>query len=169
MPRGEHIRNLGSMPTYATADRPDRAGLEEFLRPRHRAVLITRKSSGALQRSPVTCGVDSEGRLVVATYPQRAKVGNIRRDAAVSVCVLSDEFNGPYVHVDGTAEIVDLPEAVEPLVEYFRSVAGEHSDWDEYREAMVRQGKCLIRVTIDDWGAVATGGFPPEQDRSTGR
>ncbi|MBX4413685.1 PPOX class F420-dependent oxidoreductase, partial [Mycobacterium tuberculosis] len=80
------------------------------------------------------------------------------------VCVLSDEFNGPYVHVDGTAEIVDLPEAVEPLVEYFRSVAGEHSDWDEYREAMVRQDKCLIRVTIDDWGPVATGGFPPEQD-----
>ncbi|MGX1770387.1 PPOX class F420-dependent oxidoreductase, partial [Dietzia sp. NPDC055343] len=79
----------------------------------------------------------------------------------VSVCVLSDDWNGPYVHLDGTAEIVDLPEAVEPLVEYFRSVAGEHSDWDEYREAMVRQGKSLIRVTIDDWGPVATGGFPP--------
>jgi len=153
------------MTTFATADRPDRAGLEEFLRPRHRAVLITRRGSGGLQSSPVTCGIDEAGRLVVATYPQRAKVANIRRDPAVSVCVLSDEFTGPYVHLDGAAEIVDLPEAVEPLVEYFRSVAGEHGDWDEYRAAMVRQGKCLIRVTIDRWGPVATGGFPPEQGR----
>ena len=100
-------------------------------------------------------------RLVVPTYLQRAKVSNIRLDPTVSVFVLSDDFNGPYVHLDGTAEIVDLPEAVEPLVEYFRSVAGEHDDWDEYREAMVRQGKSLIRVTINDWGPVATGGFPP--------
>lgn len=159
---GGRVRNLGTMPKYATAERPDRAGLDDFVRPRHRAVLITRRSSGGLQTSPVTCGVDSEGRLVVATYPQRAKVANIRRDPAVSVCVLSDDFNGPYVHLDGTAEIVDLPEAVEPLVEYFRSIAGEHDDWDEYRAAMVRQGKCLIRVAIDDWGPIATGGFPPE-------
>lgn len=151
------------MPKFATADRIDREALLDFLRTRHRAVLVTRRSSGELQSSPVTCGLDAEGRLVVATYPQRAKVRNIRRDAAVSVCVLSDDWNGPYVHLDGTGEIVDLPDAVEPLVEYFRSVAGEHDDWDEYREAMVRQGKCLVRVTIDDWGPVATGGFPPEQ------
>ena len=152
------------MTKYATAERPDRAGLVEFLRPRHRAVLITRRASGGLQTSPVTCGIDSEGRLVVATYPQRAKVANIRRDSTVSVCVISDDWNGPYVHLDGTAEILDLPESVEPLVEYFRSIAGEHSDWDEYREAMVRQGKSLIRVSIDDWGPVATGGFPPPAD-----
>ena len=149
------------MTKFATAERPDRAGLVEFLTSRHRAVLITRRASGGLQTSPVTCGVDAEGRLVVATYPQRAKVHNIRRDPAVSVCVISDDWNGPYVNLDGTAEVVDLPEAVEPLVEYFRSVAGEHGDWDEYRQAMVRQGKSLIRVTIDDWGPVATGGFPP--------
>ena len=162
MPRGGRARSLGTMPKYATANRVDRAGLEDFLRPRHRAVLLTRRSSGGLQSSPVTCGVDAEGRLVVATYPQRAKVANIRLEPAVSVCVLSDDFNGPYVHLDGTAEIVDLPEAVEPLVEYFRSVAGEHDDWAEYRSAMARQGKCLVRVTIDDWGPVATGGFPPD-------
>lgn len=151
------------MTTYATAERPDSAGLIDFLRPRHRAVLITHRASEALQTSPVTCGVDAAGRLTVATYPQRAKVSNIRRDNAVSVCVLSDEWNGPYVHLDGTAEVVDLPEAVEPLVEYFHSVSGEHDNWDEYRAAMVRQGKCLIRVTINDWGPVATGGFPPDQ------
>ena len=111
------------MTKYATAERPDRAGLVDFLRPRHHAVLITRRGSGGLQTSPVTCGIDEAGRLVVATYPQRAKVANIRRDPAVSACVLSDEWNGPYVHLDGTAEVVDLPEAVEPLVEYFRSVS----------------------------------------------
>lgn len=151
------------MTKYATAERPDRAALVEFLRPRHRAVLITRRASGGLQTSPVTCGIDEAGRLAVATYPQRAKVRNIRRNPAVSVCVVSDDWNGPYVHLDGRAEVIDVPEAVEPLVEYFRSVAGEHDDWDEYRAAMVSQGKCLIRVTIDDWGPVATGGFPPAE------
>jgi hypothetical protein len=80
----------------------------------------------------------------------------------VSVCVVSDEWNGPWVQVDGTAEVIDLPEAVEPLVDYYRSISGEHPDWDEYREAMRQQGKCLIRITIDRWGPIATGGFPPE-------
>lgn len=73
---------------------------------------------------------------------------------------LSDEFNGEWVQVDGTAEVLDLPEAVEPLVEYFRVISGEHSDWDEYRRAMVEQGKVLLRVTIERWGPISRGGFP---------
>lgn len=150
------------MPKIATAERPDRAGLDEFLRPRHRSVLITRRANGQLQTSPVTHGLDGEGRIVISTYPQRAKVSNIRRNPKVSLTVLSDEWDGPYVHLDGTAEVIDLPEAVEPLVDYFRSISGEHPDWDEYRQAMLRQGKSLVRVTIDDWGPIATGGFPPE-------
>ena len=124
-------------------------------------VLTTFRADGSPQSSPVTGGVDADGRLVIASYPQRAKSTNIRRTGTASVVVLSDEFNGPYVQVDGDAEVIDLPEAVEPLVEYFRAVAGEHSDWDEYRRAMVEQGKCLIRVTPRRWGPVATGGFPP--------
>ena len=124
-------------------------------------VLTTFRADGAPQSSPVTGGVDADGRLVIASYPQRAKSTNIRRTGTASVVVLSDEFNGPYVQVDGDAEAIDLPGAVEPLVEYFRAVAGEHSDWDEYRRAMVEQGKCLIRVTPRRWGPVATGGFPP--------
>jgi PPOX class probable F420-dependent enzyme len=87
-------------------------------------------------------------------------VTNARRDPRVSLCVLSDEWNGPWVQVDGRAEVLDLPEAMEPLVEYFRCISGEHPDWDEYREAMRRQGKSLIRVTIEEWGPIATGGFP---------
>lgn len=96
----------------------------------------------------------------MSTYPERAKTRNAKRDERVSVVILSDEWNGPWVQVDGVAEVLDVPESVEPLVEYFRNVAGEHSDWAEYREAMVRQGKSIIRVTPERWGPVATGGFP---------
>jgi PPOX class probable F420-dependent enzyme len=147
-------------PSVATNTRVGRDELVEFLRPRHRAVLLTRRSDGSVQGSPVTCGVDGAGRIVVSTYPERAKARNARRDAAVSVLVLSEEWDGPWVQVDGTAQVLDGPEAVEPLVEYFRCISGEHPDWDEYREAMRRQGKSLIRVTPHRWGPVATGGFP---------
>ncbi len=140
----------------------EREALNDFIRPRHHAVLVTTRSDGSPQMSPVTCGLDGEGRIVISSYPQRAKSRNARRDPKVSVLVLSDEFNDAYVQVDGTAEVLDLPDALEPLVEYFRVISGEHPDWDEYREAMAKQGKCLIRVTIDRWGPVATGGFPPE-------
>jgi PPOX class probable F420-dependent enzyme len=150
------------MPKTATADRVDRATLLAFLRPRHRAVLLTRRGSGGVQLSPVTCGVDDEGRIVVSTYPQRAKVVNARRDPAVSLCVLSDEWDGPWVQVDGRAEVLDLPEALEPLVDYYRAISGEHPDWAEYRAAMARQGKALVRVSITGWGPIATGGFPPQ-------
>ncbi|MEV0881169.1 PPOX class F420-dependent oxidoreductase [Micromonospora echinofusca] len=146
--------------SIATNTRVDRAELTEFLRLRHRVVLMTTRADGRPQSSPVTAGVDGEGRLVVSTYPGRAKVANVRRDPRVSACVLSDDWNGPWVHLDGTAEMLDLPEALEPLVEYFRCISGEHPDWDEYRAAMLRQGKSLIRVTIDAWGPIATGGFP---------
>jgi PPOX class probable F420-dependent enzyme len=146
--------------TIATNTRVDRDALTEFLRPRHKVLLMTTRSDGRPQSSPVTCGVDAEGRLVISTYPERAKAANIRRDPRVSACVLSDDWDGPWVQVDGTAEVLDLPAALEPLVEYFRSISGEHPDWDEYRAAMVKQGKSLIRVTVESWGPIATGGFP---------
>src|SRR5690349_23680479 len=110
--------------------------------------------------SPVTCGLDTSGRIVISTYPQRAKARNAKRNPKVSVLVLSDEFNDAYVQVDGTAEVLDLPDALEPLVEYFRVISGEHPDWDEYRAAMTKQGKCLLRITPTRWGPIATGGFP---------
>ncbi|WP_329107819.1 PPOX class F420-dependent oxidoreductase [Micromonospora sp. NBC_01699] len=147
--------------SIATNTRVDRERLTEFLADRHRAILLTTRADGRPQSSPVTCGVDTSGRIVVSTYPERAKVTNIRRDPRVSVCVLSDDWNGPWVQVDGTAEVLDLPEALEPLVDYFRCISGEHPDWDEYRQAMRTQGKSLIRVTVEGWGPLATGGFPP--------
>ncbi|MCH1865394.1 PPOX class F420-dependent oxidoreductase [Nocardioides sp. CFH 31398] len=146
----------------ATTDHVDLEGLLDFVRPRHHMVLITTRKDGAPQSSPVTGGVDSEGRIVIATYPKRAKTANARRNATGSVLVLSDEFDAAWVQVDGDIEVLDVPDAVEPLVEYFRSIAGEHSDWDEYRQAMVDQGKSLIRLTPTRWSPIATGGFPPE-------
>ena len=101
----------------ATNESVDRAALTEFLRTRHRAIIITTRADGSPQSSPVTCGVDSEGRIVVSTYPERAKARNAKRDPRVSFCVLSDEWDGPYVHVEGRAEVLDLPEALDPLVE----------------------------------------------------
>lgn len=148
-------------PSIATTDRVGRDELLSFVRPRHRMVLVTSRRDGAPQLSPVTAGVDGQDRVVIATYPERAKVHNLRRDPRASILVLSDDFGDAWVQLDGTAEVLDLPEAVEPLVEYFRVIAGEHPDFDEYRQAMRDQGKCLIRISIDRWGPIATGGFPP--------
>jgi PPOX class probable F420-dependent enzyme len=147
-------------PKIATSDTVGRAELLDFVRGRHHVVLVTSKQDGTPQVSPVTAGLDGDGRLVIATYPERAKTVNARRHSAVTALVLSDEWDGPWVQVSGTAEVLGLPEALEPLVDYFRAIAGEHSDWDEYRAAMRRQGKALIRVTIERWGPIATGGFP---------
>jgi len=146
---------------YATAEHVDLPTLLDFVRPRHRMVLTTFRADGSPQSSPVTGGVDADGRIVIASYPQRAKSANLRRTPRASITVLSDQFHDAYVQVDGVAEVIDGPAAVEPLVDYYRSIAGEHPDWDEYRQAMVDQGKCLIRVTPQRWGPIATGGFPP--------
>ncbi len=148
------------MPKTATADRVSRDDLLEFIRPRHHGILVTTRRDGSPQLSPVSCGVDPEGRVLVSTYPERAKANNVRRDPRVSMCLLSEDWNDAWVQVDGTGEVLDMPDAVEDFVTYFRSISGEHPDWDEYREAMQKQGKSLIRITIERWGPVATGGFP---------
>jgi PPOX class probable F420-dependent enzyme len=146
--------------SIATNDRVERAELLDFLRSRHDGILVTTRRDGSPQLSPVSYGVDEEGRVVVSSYPERAKSANARRNPAASLMSLGPAFNDPWVQVDGTAEVIELPDAVEPLVDYFRAISGEHPDWDEYREAMVAQGKCLIRLTIERWGPIATGGFP---------
>jgi PPOX class probable F420-dependent enzyme len=146
--------------TIATITSVERDELLEFLRPRHKVVLLTTRADGSVQGSPVTSGVDAAGRIVISTYPERAKAANVARTPKASVVVLSDEFNGAWVQVDGDAELITLPDALEPLVDYFRSISGEHPDWDEYREAMTAQGKALIRITPTRWSPIATGGFP---------
>lgn len=146
--------------TIATTTTVDLAELLEFVRPRHQLILVTQRQDGSPQVSPVTGGVDQEGRIVISTYPERAKATNARRHPGVSVLVLGDEFNDAWVQVDGECEVIDPPDSVEPLVDYFRCISGEHPDWDEYRQAMREQGKSLLRITPTRWGPIATGGFP---------
>src|ERR1700749_4466201 len=147
--------------TIATNTAVDRDELLEFIRPRHHAIVITTRADGGPQASPVTCGVDEQGRIVIAPYPERAKTRNPRGDPElVSVLFLPAASGAPWVQVDGTAEVLDVPAAVDALVDYYRSISGEHPDWAEYREAMGKQGKSLPRVTPVRWGPIATGGFP---------
>lgn len=146
--------------TIATTSTVDLDALLDFVRPRHHLILITTRADGRPQASPVTGGVDDHGRIVISTYPERAKTTNARKRPEVSVVALSDEFDGAWVQVDGTCKVIDPPESVEPLVDYYRCIAGEHPDWDEYRQAMRDQGKSLLRITPVRWSPIATGGFP---------
>lgn len=135
----------------------DLAAARDFVRNNHRAVMTTRRASGDPQLSPIVCGVDADGRVTMSTRETALKVKNLRRDPRVSLCVLNDGFFGDWIQVDGTAEIVSLPDAMELLVEYYRSLAGEHSDWDEYRAAMQRERRVLVRVTLERAGPDRSG------------
>lgn len=124
-----------------------------FLQENHRAVLATRRSEGDLHLTLVTCGLDGEGRAIISSTEDRAKVKNLRRDPRASMCVMSDRFFGGGVQLHGSASIVSLPEAMEALFDYFRRVAGkEHPDWDEYRRAMEDERRVLIRIDIERAG-----------------
>jgi PPOX class probable F420-dependent enzyme len=128
-----------------------------FVASNHRAVLITRRSGGGLQTSPVLVGVDDEGKVVISTREAADKTRNLRRDPAVVLCVLSDTFFGPWIRIEGTAQVISLPEAMEGLVDYYRGISGEHPDWDEYRRAMHDQQRVLVRVSIDAAGPAHAG------------
>src|SRR4028119_1493126 len=146
----------------ATVSAVELAELLDFVRRRHRLVLATVRSNGRPQISPVSGGVDPEGRIVISTYPARAKTRNASKRSQVSVLVLSDDWDGPWVQVDGDAEVLHMPEAEDGLVDYFRCISGEHPDWEEYRAAMRVQNKSLIRITPTRWGPIARGGFPAD-------
>ena len=148
------------MVSIATDRYVDQTEMEEFVRSRHRGVLLTVRRDGRPQSSLVTLGLDTSGRVVVSSYPERAKSINARRNPTASMVVMSNEFGGEWIQLDGTAEVIDVPEGLDGLVEYFRVISGEHPDWDEYRQAMIDQGKCLIRLTIDQWSPISKGGFP---------
>ena len=138
----------------------DADGLAEFLAGKHHWVLSTTRRDGRPQMSLVTGGMMADGRLAISTYPERVKARNARRNPLVSVAVMGDEFNAAWVQIDGTAEVIDMPEASDVLVEYYRCISGEHPDWEEYRQAMEDQGKSAIVITPTRWSPVSTGGFP---------
>jgi PPOX class probable F420-dependent enzyme len=117
------------------------------VRDQHHAVLATTRQDGTPQMSPVTAAVDDEGRIVVSSRETAYKVRNLRRDPRAWLCVLPDAFYGRWIQVSGDVDIVSLPDAMEPLVDYYRAVAGEHPDWAEYRAAMESERRCLVRIT----------------------
>lgn len=128
-----------------------------FLRENHRAVLATTRADGRPQMSPVSVGVDGGSHVVISTRETAIKTRNVERDPNVTICAFTDHFFGPWVVVDGTAEIVRLPEAMEGLVEYYRTISGEHPDWDDYRAAMVRDRRVLLRVSVTRAGPDVSG------------
>ena len=133
---------------------PDEA--HAFVAENHRAVIVTRRSDGGVQTSPLTVGVDDE-KIVISSRETAYKVRNLRRNPLVTLCVVNDGFYGDWIQVEGRAEIVSLPEAMEGLVDYYRRISGEHPDWDDYRSAMERDKRVLIRVSIDKAGPTRYG------------
>lgn len=129
----------------------------EFVRRNHRAVLVTYHPDGRAQVSPVGAGVDADGNVIISTRQTAVKTRNLRRDPRAVLCVLNDQFFGEWVVIEGTAQIVELPEAMEPLVDYYRRMAGEHPDWDDYRAAMVREQRVLLRIAITRAGPDVKG------------
>lgn len=129
----------------------------EFLASAHRAVLATYHADGRAQLSPVVCGVDDEGRVLISTRETAVKTRNLRRDPRASLCVVTDSFYGPWLLVEGQAEVVALPDAMELLVDYYRQLSGEHPDWDDYRAAMVRDRRVLLRLSMSRVGPTFAG------------
>jgi PPOX class probable F420-dependent enzyme len=129
----------------------------EFIASQHHAVLATLKADGTPQLSPVTVGVDDDGRAVISTRQAAYKVRNIRRDPRVWLCALPAKFYGNWAQLEGTAEIVELPEAMDGLVDYYRRISGEHPDWDDYRAAMVRDQRVLLKITLTKAGPTVSG------------
>lgn len=129
----------------------------QFVRAHHHAVLATWRADGRPQMSPVAAGVDAEGKIVISTRETAIKTRNLRRDPRASLCVISDGFFGPWIQIDGPAEIVALPEAMQGLVDYYREVSGEHPKWDEHRRAMEQERRVLVRITIEHAGPDHSG------------
>lgn len=127
-----------------------------FVAENHRAVLVTRRSTGGLQTSPVTVGVDDD-EVVISSRETAYKTRNLERDPSLTLCVFTDAFFGPWIQIDGIADIVSLPEAMEGLVDYYRRIRGEHPDWEEYRRVMKEERRVLIRVSIEKAGPTRSG------------
>jgi PPOX class probable F420-dependent enzyme len=136
----------------------DIEGARQFLQHNHHAVMATFRRDGRPALSPVTVALDDAGRVMVSTRQTAMKVAHLRRDPRVAISVFTDRFYGEWVSVEGTAEIVELPEAMELLVDYYRRASGgEHDDWDEYRAAMVRDQRVIVRFAIERAGPQVSG------------
>jgi PPOX class probable F420-dependent enzyme len=129
----------------------------EFLRSNHRAVLATIRADGLPQLSPVTVTADDENRVLISTRETAVKARNLARDPHASLCVMNDGFFGEWIQAEGQAELVHLPEALDLLVDYYRRISGEHPDWDDYREAMRRERRLIVRISLSRAGPDRSG------------
>jgi len=129
----------------------------DFVSKNHRAVVVTRRASDGLQTSPVTVGIDGDGYVVISSRETAFKVRNLRRDPRATLCVFSDTFYGKWIQIDGAADLISMPDAMERLVDYYRRISGEHPDWDEYRSAMQEDKRLIIRISIDKVGPKKEG------------
>jgi PPOX class probable F420-dependent enzyme len=135
----------------------DRDSALDFVRQNHRGILATTRSDGTPQMSPVTAGVDDEGRVIISSRQTAYKVRHLRALPYASYCGFTDGFFGEWVQVEGPVEVMELPDAMEPLVEYYRGISGEHPDWDDYRQAMERDQRVLLRLTVERAGPNVSG------------
>jgi PPOX class probable F420-dependent enzyme len=130
---------------------------QQFLRAHHQAVLATTRADGRPQMSPVLCAVDAAGRILISTRDTAVKTRNLRRDPYASICAFTDRFFGDWIQAEGTAEVISLPDAMDLLIDYYRLISGEHPDWSDYRAAMVRDRRVIVRVTISRLGPTISG------------
>jgi PPOX class probable F420-dependent enzyme len=130
----------------------------EFVRHNHRGVLAVARADGKPQMSPVSGTVDRDGLVVVSSRQTAYKVRSLLARPYAAYCGFADQFFGqPWVQIEGPARIVPLPEAMERLVDYYRSISGEHPDWDDYRAAMERDQRVLITITPERVGPSVQG------------
>jgi PPOX class probable F420-dependent enzyme len=130
----------------------------EFLTKHHWGILATRRKNGHLQMSPVTVGLDSEGRAIISSRETAYKVNNLRRDPRAALCAITTTFHGEgWVQINGTAEVISLPHALDTLIDLQRQVYGEHKNWPEFHERMVREKRVIIRIDIESVGPKVRG------------
>jgi PPOX class probable F420-dependent enzyme len=130
----------------------------DFLAQHHCGVLSTWRKDGSVQMSPITPGLDSAGRVIISSRETVFKVKNLRRNPHASLCAFTAAFHGGgWVQVNGTAAILSLPEALEPLVYLKRQTVGEQRNWDEFRHRMERERRVIIRITIESVGPLRRG------------
>lgn len=129
----------------------------QFLRSNHQAVMATTRADGSTQMSPITVGIDAEGRAIVSSRETAYKVRHLTALPYAAICTFTDRFYGDWVQVEGPVEVLRLPDAMEPLVEYYRDISGEHPDWDDYRATMTRDRRVLLRMTIERAGPTVSG------------
>jgi PPOX class probable F420-dependent enzyme len=126
---------------------------QEFLKDNHHGVLVARKKDGSLQMTLVSPVIGRAGKVVITARDTTFKVKNIRRNPQVSLLVYGDKFNGSnYIQIDGQAEVIPHPEAMEIVLDWHRQIRGEPSNWEEVRRKTLAEGRIAILVTINKVG-----------------